>query len=299
MVEVRLQNGQLMLPEGDSALDYLQRAEALSPDDPIVLEIRPELGEAIGVSARAALDSGDLADAERRVDAARALGAAVEPLAALDTDIAAIRATAAEQLVQARHAALFVDGRERIELGQYLVPEQDSAYHYLGTLRAENPDYSELDASWQLLTDGVAANAAEAIGAGDWAAGDSWLEGLARVTLDSELLLELRAELGAGRLQEQYLAVAAPPSDLVLVSSEQLVYPNSAHQSSIEGWVDLEFIVGRDGNVSELMVAGAEPEGEFEQAAMEVVSTYRYEPFELDGRVYERRLNLRVRFELQ
>ena len=299
VAEARLQNGRLMLPVGDSALDYLQRATALSADDPIILEFRPALGEAISVSARAALDSGDLVDAERRIDAARALGAAAEPLAELDAEIAALRATVAEQDTLARHAALFADGRERIELGQFLAPEQDSAYYYLSALQAENPGYPELGASWQQLTYGVAANAAAAIGAGDWAAGESWLAGLARVTPDSELLPELRAELGTGRLQEQYLAVAAPPSDLVLLSAEPLVYPPDTHRASIEGWVDLEFIVGQDGNVSEVAVAGAAPEGEFEQAAIAAVSTYRYEPFEFDGRVYERRLGLRVRFAIQ
>jgi protein TonB len=299
VAEVRLQNGQLMLPAGDSALDYLLRAEALSPDDPIVVEIRPELGEAISVSARVAFDSGDLADAERRIDAARTLGAAEEPLAALDTEISEIRTAAAEQVVVDRHEALFADGQARLDSGQFLAPEQDNAYYYLSTLNGENPDYAGLEAAWEVLANGVAANAAEAIGAGDWAAGESWLAGLEQVAPDTELLPELQTELETSRRQAEYLAVAAPPSELALVGSEPLVYPPSAHQASIEGWVDLEFIVGRDGNVTEIVVVGAEPEGEFEQAAITAVTTYRFEPFELDGRLYQRRLHLRVRFAIQ
>ena len=117
--------------------------------------------------------------------------------------------------------------------------------------------------------------------------------------MDSELLLELRAGFETSRLQEQYLAVAGPPSELLLLSAEPLEYPRDALQADIEGWVDLEFIVGRDGFVGEISVVEAEPEGRFEPEALASVSTHRYEPFELDGRVYERRLGLRVRFALE
>ncbi|MFL2547213.1 MAG: TonB family protein [Candidatus Rariloculaceae bacterium] len=63
--------------------------------------------------------------------------------------------------------------------------------------------------------------------------------------------------------------------------------------------VDLEFILSRDGNVTEISATAAEPAGEFEEAAMEALSTYRFEPFELDGRIYERRVRFRMRFALQ
>ena len=39
--------------------------------------------------------------------------------------------------------------------------------------------------------------------------------------------------------------------------------------------------------------------GEFEQAALDAVSSYRYEPYVLDGQAYERLLAVRVRFALQ
>jgi len=299
VADVRLRNGQLILPAGDSAFDYLQRAALLSADDPIVVETRAELREAISVSARTAFDSGDLADTERRVAAARELGAEEAPLVELDAEVAAVRAATAAGLVSARQAELFTNGRDRIEQGQLIAPEQDSAFYYLTTLRADNPNYPDLTAAWQELTDRIAANAVEATRGGDWEAAESWLAGLERVTLDTELLVELRAGFETSRLQEQYLAVAGPPSELLLLSAEPLEYPPDALQADIEGWVDLEFIVGRDGFVGEISVVGAEPEGRFEPEAMASVSTHQYEPFELDGRVYERRLGVRVRFMLE
>jgi len=299
VADVRLRNGQLILPSGDSAFDYLKRAAILSPDDPLVLVTGADLGEAISASVRIALDSGDLADAERRIGAARELNAPAEPLTAFDAEIAIIQTMAAEELASAQHAALFAQGQDRLQRGQLVTPEQDSAFYYLDALRAQQPDYPNLTDSWQQLTTRVASNAAQAIGAGDWAAGESWLTALERIDVDSELRSELGDELSASRLQERYLAVTGPPSELVLLSAEPLGYPRSALQAAIEGWVDLEFVVGRDGYVGEISVIGAEPEGRFEPEAIASVSTYRYEPFELDGRVYERRLSLRVRFALE
>jgi hypothetical protein len=122
VADVRLLNGQLVSPSGDSAFDYLQRAAILSPDDPLVLETRAELSEAISASVRTALDSGDLADAERRIGAARELSALAEPLTAFDAEIATIRAMAAEELALAQHAALFADGQDRLQRGQLVTP---------------------------------------------------------------------------------------------------------------------------------------------------------------------------------
>jgi TonB family protein len=288
-----------MLPVGDSALDYLQRAAALSPDDPIILEFRPELAEAIAASALDVLESGDVDDAELRIEAARSLGAAPEPLAALDAEVAAIREAAAEEAVAARQAALLTDGRARLTSGQYFEPADDSAFFYLTSLSTENPGYPELDAAWQEFADGLESSAIEAIDSADWAAGESWLDQLLRVDPESERVAELRAELEAARLQEEFLTVVTPPSDLVLLDSEPPVYPADAVVSSTEGWVDLEFVLGRDGNVTDISVIAAEPVGEFEEAAMEALSTYRFEPFELDGRIYERRIGFRMRFALQ
>ena len=100
-------------------------------------------------------------------------------------------------------------------------------------------------------------------------------------------------------MQEQYLASAVPASELSLISYEPPAYPVSAERAQIEGWVDLEFVVGRDGRPRELVAVAAEPVDRFEDAAIRAVAQYRYAPFELDGKVFERRLRLRVRFNLE
>ncbi|HEY5623884.1 MAG TPA: energy transducer TonB [Gammaproteobacteria bacterium] len=300
VADVRLQNDQLLLPEGDSAFDYVRRAEAISLDDPIVVETRSELVNALAAAAWAEFDSGAIASAERHTAAARELGSNDEALTALDAEIAALRAAAAAEAEAARLATLLSSAEERLEQGDLVEPEDDSALFYLDSLRSENPDYPNLDATWQRLTDEVAANTAAAIGAGNWESAESWLAVLERVADDSELATgDLRTELEVSRLREEFLSVPVAPSELVLLEASPSVYPQEAQQSGVEGWVDLEFIVGLDGLVAEVSVTGAEPVGVFEQAAIDAISTHRYEPFEFGGRGYERLLSLRIRFTLQ
>ena len=95
------------------------------------------------------------------------------------------------------------------------------------------------------------------------------------------------------------MATAAQASELTLRSAAPAVYPPEALQREIEGWVDLEYVVDRSGQPRNLVVVQASPPGLFDAAALAAVAQYRYAPFERDGRLYERRLRLRVRFQLQ
>jgi protein TonB len=134
---------------------------------------------------------------------------------------------------------------------------------------------------------------------GDWAAAEAELAGLAQAPGGAAAAEPLAAELAAERLQQSYLATAAPASVLMLERSTPAAYPLAALQRNSEGWVDLEFVVDRSGQPRNLGVVQASPANVFDAAAVAAVEQYRYVPFERDGRVYERRVRLRVRFQLQ
>jgi protein TonB len=61
-------------------------------------------------------------------------------------------------------------------------------------------------------------------------------------------------------------------------------YPYRARQRRIEGQVRVRFLVGTDGTTSEIRVLEAEPEGVFEQAVLDAVAGWRFEPGVLAGR---------------
>ena len=75
-------------------------------------------------------------------------------------------------------------------------------------------------------------------------------------------------------------------------------FPVSARQRGLSGWVDVQFVVQRDGLVSDVIIIGAEPVGLFEQAAVEAVRKWRYKPVERDGHAVDQRARLRMKFAL-
>jgi TonB family protein len=50
--------------------------------------------------------------------------------------------------------------------------------------------------------------------------------------------------------------------------------------------------------VSDITVAGAEPAGVFEAAALSAVRRWRYEPVQRNGQAVEQRAKLRIRFAI-
>jgi protein TonB len=63
--------------------------------------------------------------------------------------------------------------------------------------------------------------------------------------------------------------------------------------------VDLQFLVGSDGAVSDVAVVGAQPVGVFEPAALDAVRHWRYQPPLRDGHAVSQRARVRLRFTVQ
>ncbi len=291
----RIRRGELLLPEDDSALSYLARAAELDPTAPGVIATRARLGGALVAAAQQALESGEHEQAGALADQARALDENAAGLAELDVQLGALR----DALRQEREDALLAQGLERLRSGRLIAPENDSAAYYLATLRAEHPARPGLEQAWQTLTARLAANVRSAIAASDWGGAQAWLAGLERIEAEPGLVGALARDLTVARTQAEFLATATPANELELVEFHPPVYPEPALRHSIEGWVELEFIVDRDGRPRDIVVIGAQPAGRFDQSATDAVARYRYTPFALDGVIYERRVRFRVRFALQ
>lgn len=75
-------------------------------------------------------------------------------------------------------------------------------------------------------------------------------------------------------------------------------YPPGALAQGQAGWVDVEFLVRKDGSVSEPKVVGAEPSGIFEKAALDSLAQWRFAPILRDGKPVEQHARLRVRFTI-
>jgi periplasmic protein TonB len=291
----RVESGQLWQPQGDNALTYFTRAAALDRAAPDVAALRTELRGATVAAFGELLEAGEVGSAEELVGVVGRLGAPAAVMTELGVRLEAARAA----LQLEGEAALLATALERLREGQLLAPETDSAAFHLAALRAENPDHPGLAAAWAELTARLTENFQAAIAVADWSGAEFWLASLEEVDADSPLARALRAELTVTRRQAEFLATAVPATELTLLESRPPSYPEIALRTGRAGWVDVEFVVDRDGVPRELRVAEAEPPGTFERSALNAVEAYRYEPFALDGVVYERLARLRIRFALQ
>jgi TonB family protein len=79
---------------------------------------------------------------------------------------------------------------------------------------------------------------------------------------------------------------------------EAPAYPPAVREIGLEGAVEIALTVLVDGTVGWVRVLRAEPPGYFEQAAIEGVRGWRFEPARQNERVIECRMRTRVRFTL-
>ncbi len=63
----------------------------------------------------------------------------------------------------------------------------------------------------------------------------------------------------------------------------QAIYPRRAQARGIEGYVIVEFTVSETGAVVNPIVVEAQPEGIFEQAALDAAKKFKYKPRVMDG----------------
>ena len=80
------------------------------------------------------------------------------------------------------------------------------------------------------------------------------------------------------------------------VYSPDPVFPEIAREDDLTGFVDLEFMVRADGTVSDVNVLKAQPRGVFEKAAVDAVSKWRYRPIERNGTAVDQHARLRLNF---
>ena len=76
-------------------------------------------------------------------------------------------------------------------------------------------------------------------------------------------------------------------------------YPRAAHRRNVTGSVDVTFTITTDGRIRDLSVIESEPGETFDQAAMDAVEKWRFEPVVENGVAVEKRSAVRLAFTLQ
>ncbi len=92
------------------------------------------------------------------------------------------------------------------------------------------------------------------------------------------------------------------PEDITAVKRIHYVaprYPRSAQRQDITGWVDLAFTVTTAGEVADIEIMASEPQTTFHAAATKALEQWRFEPATESGQPVEKRIALRMSFNLQ
>lgn len=76
----------------------------------------------------------------------------------------------------------------------------------------------------------------------------------------------------------------------------EFVFPDSASDQGVMGWVDTEITLGADGRVKDLWIVESFPEGYFEKATLDGLRAQRYEPAKIDGKAVPVVFTLRSKF---
>jgi TonB family protein len=90
-----------------------------------------------------------------------------------------------------------------------------------------------------------------------------------------------------------------PVSQLTRINYVGPEYPRAARRRNVQGSVDVGFVVTTDGRVRSLTVLNSDPGDTFDQAALDAVEQWRFEPVMENGAAVEKRTAVRLAFNLQ
>lgn len=180
--------------------------------------------------------------------------------------------------------------------GRLLTPAEQSAKHFVGVLNRLDVDHELTEKARTALSLEFLSRAAQSIEALDPEAASIWID-------EAEELLGAADEgvrQARSALTEQLIAMESakpvPASALKIATYVAPVFPQRANERNLEGWVDIEFTVGTDGNTRNIVVTEASHETLFRREATDAVGKWQFEPRMFMGRAIEQSSYTRIRF---
>jgi TonB family protein len=183
--------------------------------------------------------------------------------------------------------------------GILLEPPGNNAYEQLLALRAKYPYSIGVRTEQQQLASAFLERTRTALAAGDAVTANAFLSRVDTLVPNMAATKSLQTQLAALQQQRAFNAQIVQAKTLTRTREVPPVYPRDAERQNISGWVDVEFTVAPDGSTQDLVVRGAEPQRMFDQAAVDAVKRWRFEPIMRDGKAVAQRAAVRIRFELK
>jgi TonB family protein len=291
----RMRNGQLLEPAQDNAQFYIESARALAPNDSEVKQTQRQFLDRLVSEARKALVTGNADQGDHWIQVAADAGVNSDDIAALTHEAERVR-TAAKADALARLALLF---DQRLTHGKVLDPVSDSAKFYLAQLMQSDPTHPSTRAAHEAFAARTLDEAKSAVRREDYAGAHRWLVEARDAGVDAGSIDGVNNDIKAAEDAAKRASEVVPATSLERTHYVPPEFPASARERAMSGWVDVQFLVLRDGSVSDISVVAADPAGQFEQSATDAVRKWKYRPILQDGQPINQRARVRVRFALE
>jgi TonB family protein len=290
----RLKKGDVLEPPQDNARFFVESARAIAPTDPDVKQAQRQLADRILSEARKALNAGNADQADKWIQAGPDAGVSREDITSLTRESQRVR-TAAKADAMARMALLF---NQRITQGRLVDPASDSAKFYLTQLVQADPSHPSTQLAKQAFAARSLDEARGAVRRQEYSVAKRWLAEAKEAGADDTSLGYVDRDITTAQNGK-----SGP--DFVTATSLQLIryakpeFPTNASARGLDGWVDVQFTVKRDGTTGDIAVIGAQPVGVFEAVTIDAVRKWRYRPVMRNGQPVDQRAQQRVRFALE
>jgi len=293
--QARQRSDALLDPPESSAKFFIDTALALEPDNPAVRKAQHDLTRRLLELARAAAQGGNLAQAERWMQAAAAEGASADEIASLQRELANAR-IASKAIAMAKLSDLF---NQRLTQGRLIDPPTDSAKYYLAQLEAADAAHPSTVLAREALSAQLLIEARNATQRNDFTAAQDWANQARAAGASATELAAVERSITSARTASAPAPAIVPEGSLQRVRYIPPEYPEVEEERGRGGVVTMEYSVRPDGSVSDIVVTGAQPPGVFDAAALRAVRRWRYQPVMHDGHAIEQRVRLRMVFAPQ
>ena len=287
----RLNQDRLVEPANDSAKYYFNNARDLDAASLLAQQGLRSLANKMLQKGSQAAARGDSDGADRWLAQARALD-----IGGIDFGKAEREMKAGQRSKGAEAERLLGLARDRLNQGQLLDPASDSARYYVAALQQQFPDYPALPAVVDSLKAQLLTGAEDAAKREDVARAQRMLDEARKFGASGAGLESAVAAVGSAQRRAEAVTKPVGVREDMIVKRVNPDYPPSAERKSIEGFVDMQFIATASGEVKDVVVINAQPQGVFEDAAVRALKRWKFKPMQFDGAPHDQLMALRMRF---
>lgn len=287
----RLSQDRLIEPANDSAKYYFSNARDLDAASLLAQQGLRSLATKMLQKGSQAAARGDADGADRWLAQARALNVSGVDFAKAERDL-----KASQRGKGAEADRLLGLARERLNQGQLLDPATDSARYYVAALQQQFPDYPALAAVVDSLKAQLLTGAEDAAKREDVARAQRMLDEARKLGASGAGLESATAAVGSAQRRAEAVTKPVGVREDMIVKRVNPEYPSSAERKGTEGFVDMQFIVTATGEVKDIVVTNAQPQGVFEDSAMRALKRWKFKPVQVDGTPHDQLMALRMRF---